>query len=231
MPIDFRASQIQTSKIIVTGSTGTNADILIYGKASEGAPPNQGVIDSTKFPTGSIGTDVFLYVSGSSNDKSVFGGDLKTSGSFNVLGNSVFFSGSNILWNNTVITSFTLPTSASEINLIAKTTTTSVSPKGSILTVTIPTDSGLIIDTSIKLIGKSTNLNNRASFEAKLFAYSSGSNSYVQEDSMTVIPQEFKTDEDMDYNIGISGNTLSFYVTGSSSYSINWTLFTKLFIM
>ena len=48
MPIDFRASQIQTNKIIASGSTGTEtgAQIVVYSHlADDGTSPNQGFID------------------------------------------------------------------------------------------------------------------------------------------------------------------------------------------
>lgn len=79
MSYDFRASQIKTNKIIASGSTGTNASIMIYDHNSEGTPKNQGNISSS-FATNLIGTDTFLYVSGSEHNRSVFGGGLTLSG-------------------------------------------------------------------------------------------------------------------------------------------------------
>jgi len=87
--IDFRADQIQTKQIIVTGSGAGTTKLLIYGIEAQGSPVNEGVVNTTIFPTGSIGSDVFLYVSGAVNTKgsatvrgtSVFGGDLVVSGS------------------------------------------------------------------------------------------------------------------------------------------------------
>lgn len=79
MAYDFRASQIRTNKIIASGSTGTSASILLYGSEHDGIPPLVGNIADT-FDTGSIGEDTFLYVSGSENKRSVFGGGLTLSG-------------------------------------------------------------------------------------------------------------------------------------------------------
>lgn len=86
--IDFRADQIQTKQIIVTGSGAGTTKLLIYGIEAQGSPVNEGIVNQTVFPTGSIGSDVFLYVSGAVNSKgsavrgtSVFGGDLVVSGS------------------------------------------------------------------------------------------------------------------------------------------------------
>lgn len=97
MPIDFRASQLQNNKIIASGSTGTEtgAQIVIYSHlADDGTAPNQGFIDQSVFVTSSIGTDIFLYVSGGIGDRnvggtksiSVFGGDLHVSGNLTVDG-------------------------------------------------------------------------------------------------------------------------------------------------
>lgn len=89
MAIDFRASQLQTNKIISSGSTGTGAKLLIYDvTASTSSFPNSGIIDTLIFDTGSIGTDVFLFVSGGvetgSYGMSVFGGTILSSGSLSV---------------------------------------------------------------------------------------------------------------------------------------------------
>lgn len=87
--IDFRADQIQTKQIIVTGSGAGTTKLLIYGIEAQGSPVNEGEIDINVFPQDGIGGDVFLYVSGAVNAKgsvtvrgtSVFGGDLVVSGS------------------------------------------------------------------------------------------------------------------------------------------------------
>lgn len=88
MARDFRASQIQTTQIISSGSSGTNARIVFYPvEKQSGVSPNQGIIDPTKFGTGSIGVDTFVYVSGgigerntTNNSIAVFGGDVHISG-------------------------------------------------------------------------------------------------------------------------------------------------------
>ncbi len=88
--IDFRADQIQTKQIIVTGSGAGTTKLLIYGIEAQGSPVNEGLINQAVFPSDTtIGSDVFLYVSGALNTKgsatkrgtSVFGGDLVVSGS------------------------------------------------------------------------------------------------------------------------------------------------------
>jgi hypothetical protein len=85
MSIDFRSDQIRVNKIIASGSTGTQAKILIYPvNASSNL---QGGINFSTFNTSSIGSDVFLYVSGAINTLGlpqnggvVFGGDVHFSG-------------------------------------------------------------------------------------------------------------------------------------------------------
>lgn len=82
---DFRASQIETSKIIGTGSiSGTTAGIAIYS-GSISSNREGGVSDSSIF--NNVGSDVFLFVSGTiSNsdntrtDATLFGGDVVISG-------------------------------------------------------------------------------------------------------------------------------------------------------
>lgn len=87
MTFDFRASQLRTSKIIASGSTGTRAKLLLYPINVQGTPSDQGNINLSLFNTGSIGSDVFLFVSGaingiggSGNDIALFGGDVYVSG-------------------------------------------------------------------------------------------------------------------------------------------------------
>lgn len=70
MTFDFRANQVRINRIISSGSL----PILIYPSSS--ATDLQG---GTTFP--SPGSDVFLFVSGSSAAKTVFGGDVVVSGS------------------------------------------------------------------------------------------------------------------------------------------------------
>lgn len=82
---DFRANQIETSKIIGTGSiSGTTVGIAIYS-GSISSNREGGISDSAMFDN--VGSDVFLFVSGTiSNsdfnrtDATLFGGDVVISG-------------------------------------------------------------------------------------------------------------------------------------------------------
>jgi hypothetical protein len=78
MAYDFRANQIRLNRIISSGSV----PILIY-PSSSAADFSGNLVPS--FSTASIGTDVFFFISGSSTAKTVFGGDILTSGSFSAL--------------------------------------------------------------------------------------------------------------------------------------------------
>lgn len=106
MALDFRANQVRTSKLIASGSTGTNASLLIYPIAADGTPAGAGNINPAVFGTGSIGSDTFLYVSGtkqgslttlfpSTGKHVVFGGDAWFSGTIGIgpfsAGNSFYF--------------------------------------------------------------------------------------------------------------------------------------------
>lgn len=102
MALDFRASQFRGAKFIASGSTGTGASLIFYPITADSTTnPNTGVINTAKFGTGSIGTDIFLFVSGGISQKgsggshaiSVFGGDLHISGNLSV-GGSGTISGS-----------------------------------------------------------------------------------------------------------------------------------------
>lgn len=100
MTTDFKASQVQTHKIIVTGSfTGDDSNqLLIYSKdADDSGSPNQGQIDLTKFDTSGVGSDVFLFVSGGISTKdsagsygvTAIGGDLHVSGNMSASPGSI----------------------------------------------------------------------------------------------------------------------------------------------
>lgn len=89
MALDFRASQIQTNKIVVSGSTSNL--LLVYPITADGSPANRGNINSSVFDTASIGSDVFVFVSGAKNStgtgtrgNSTFGGDVVVSGNLKV---------------------------------------------------------------------------------------------------------------------------------------------------
>jgi hypothetical protein len=107
--IDFRADQVQTSKIIVTGSTPQKT-LLIYGIDAQDTPLNQGNIDPAKFDTTVVGTDVFLFVSGGIGARggtdpwiTAIGGDLHISGNLTVDGTSPGGSGgNNFFFSNTL---------------------------------------------------------------------------------------------------------------------------------
>lgn len=98
MTTDFKASQVQTNRVIVTGSfAGGDANqLLVYSiEADDSLNPNQGQIDASVFDTSAgIGTDVFFFVSGGISQKdvggsygvSVFGGDVHISGNLTVGG-------------------------------------------------------------------------------------------------------------------------------------------------
>lgn len=90
MARDTRTSQIQTKQLVITGS---NALIIYPIDKQDTSNPNQGIVDSSKFPTGSIGQDVLFYVSGARGGKggasrviSTFGGDVHVSGNISIDG-------------------------------------------------------------------------------------------------------------------------------------------------
>lgn len=95
MPIDFRASNIQTQKIIASGSIASSgrSQIAIYPiESQDTGSPNQGQIISPLLEK-IQSSDVFLFVSGAIGSKdssnagvAVFGGDLHISGNLTIDG-------------------------------------------------------------------------------------------------------------------------------------------------
>lgn len=96
MSIDFRAQNIQTEKIIVSGDPDAPLDrtqLIIYPIQAQGPNLNQGEIADADLVANATSTDVFLYVSGAIGGKngttkgiSVFGGDLHISGNLSIDG-------------------------------------------------------------------------------------------------------------------------------------------------
>lgn len=97
MPIDFRATNIQTQKIIASGSIASSgrSQIAVYPiESQDPGTPHQGVI-LPEVLENIISTDIFFYVSGAIGSKggsthgaAVFGGDLHISGNLTVDGTS-----------------------------------------------------------------------------------------------------------------------------------------------
>lgn len=99
MANDFKAKQIRTTQVIASGSNGSGAAILLYGSSS--ATNFSGGYSATM--TSDVGSDVFLFVSGSIGSKgtagskgmTVLGGDTQISGSLFVSRPSLF--GGNVI--------------------------------------------------------------------------------------------------------------------------------------
>lgn len=93
MSNDFRATQIQTQKLIASGSTGTGARLLFYDIRSDN--PSSVNNGNFTFGTSGIGQDIFLYISGGigtrgTNQQRItcIGGDLHVSGNLSIGGNN-----------------------------------------------------------------------------------------------------------------------------------------------
>ena len=89
MSFDFNASQIRTTQIIASGSKTTTPAIMIYGSGSATSYTGAYTADVLS----KVGTDTFLFVSGTIGKRGVsgakaltlFGGDIITSGSVTAL--------------------------------------------------------------------------------------------------------------------------------------------------
>jgi len=116
MSFDFNASQIRTTQIIASGSKTTTPAIMIYGSGSATSYTGAYTADVLS----KVGTDTFLFISGTIGKRDVsgakaltlFGGDTITSGSVTALlglsgsltrlsdGKSYLVAGSNITINS-----------------------------------------------------------------------------------------------------------------------------------
>jgi hypothetical protein len=157
MAYDFRANQVRLNRIISSGSI----PILIYPSSS--AADFAGNLDPS-FSTTSIGSDVFFYVSGSSTAKTVFGGDVLSSGSLSSLKGIT----GSIQFTNAASTPFILggaditvnynsfgqwEISGSESNFFTSPNNNVVQTTGSLLAVGLSSSNGAQITGSLQVLG------------------------------------------------------------------------------
>jgi len=86
MAKDFRAGQIRTTQIIASGSTASTPSLLIASASSPGMDYDGSGIENATLMA-NVGTDVFVFVSGSKNTReavTLFGGDIVVSGTMYV---------------------------------------------------------------------------------------------------------------------------------------------------
>ena len=157
MAYDFRANQVRLNRIISSGSV----PILIYRSSS--AADFAGNLSPT-FNTSGIGTDVFLFISGSSNAKTLFGGDAITSGSFrslsgitgsvrhiNASGTPFIVGGSDIVVNYNTLGQWEI--SGSEASFFTSPSDKVIQTTGSLLAVGLSSSNGAQITGSLEVLG------------------------------------------------------------------------------
>lgn len=88
MARDFRTDQIRTTQIIASGSRSGKPSIIIASASNSPLFSGEPIDDSTLLA--GVGAEVFLFVTGSPNHTSLFGGSIVTSGTLTAHGGSVF---------------------------------------------------------------------------------------------------------------------------------------------
>jgi hypothetical protein len=205
MTFDFRASQLRTSKIIASGSTGTNAQLLLYPIAADGTPANQGNIDPVTFGTGSIGEDVWFFVSGAldsldgtSRGVAAFGGDVHISGNLRV---ESVENGGNF--------------GPIQVGIL---TTTDATP-GIVWSTTLADYA--IQNINLTLVGKQTNNANVAKFNREFTIYkTTGSVAFT--DFINVYVPDYQSDGTWGFSLVLSGSDMQLYATGSAGVNVFW---------
>jgi len=109
MAKDFRSGQIRTTQIIASGSTASTPSLLIASASSPGMDYDGSGIENATLMA-NVGTDVFVFVSGTSGSlgtstpgTTLFGGDVCISGVLEVGGGTVVAAGGSdtqIQYNN-----------------------------------------------------------------------------------------------------------------------------------
>ena len=174
---------------------------------------------------------VSLGSSGSSAQWTDTGGSFETTSSVAITGPTITFSGSGVVWNNQLVSSYTVENGTRDLNLTGiYPMTGSISNHGTIFTLDVPA-TGAMLDGDIVIMGKSPNLNNRGHFKFNVVAYNSSSMMNTPPEPITVMMPDIKTDPAWDYNVDIEGTRLLFSITGSTLYNIDWSFHARFHIL
>jgi hypothetical protein len=172
--------------------------------------------------SGSLGGQQWEVVTPTSSSSPVF----TTTASVAIAGPSLTLSGSGIVFNNEVVSSYTVDPNTKELTITSiYPMTCSIANTGAIFTLTVPTN-GRYLDGDITILGKTPDMNKRGHFKYNIVAYTSGSGMQVTDD-ITVLRPDIKSDHTWDYNVDINGNDLIFSITGSNPATkdfIDWSL-------
>lgn len=193
----------------------TSASFYIY----KGATLSSSLADSG----GSLG--------GSSAQWTDTGGSFETTSSVAITGPTITFSGSGVVWNNQLVSSYTVLNGTRDLNLTGiYPMTGSVSNHGTIFALDVPI-AGAMVDGDIVIMGRSPDINNRGHFKFNVVAYNSSSMMNTPPEPITVMMPDIKTDPAWDYNVDIDGTRLLFSITGSALYNIDWSFHARFHIL
>ena len=159
------------------------------------------------------------------------GGSFTTTSSVAITGPTITFSGSGVVWNNQLASSYTVLNGTRDLNLTGiYPMTGSVSNHGTIFALDVPI-AGAMVDGDIVIMGRSPDINNRGHFKFNVVAYNSSSRLNTPVEPLTVMMPDMKTDTAWDYNVDIDGTRLLFSVTGSALYNIDWSFHARFYIL
>ena len=152
--------------------------------------------------------------------------ELVTTAPVTIAGPTLTLSGSGIVFNNEVVSNYTVEPNTKELTITSiYAMTCSVANTGTIFTLTVPTN-GRYLGGDITILGKTPNMNKRSHFKYNIVAYTSASAMHITDD-LTVLRPDIKTDVNWDYNVDTSGNDILFTITGSKPATndfIDWSL-------
>jgi len=173
--------------------------------------------------SGSLGgSQQWEVVTPSSSSSPVF----TTTASVAIAGPSLTLSGSGIVFNNEVVSNYTVDPNTKELTITSiYPMTCSVANTGTIFTLTVPTN-GRYLDADITILGKTPDMNKRGHFKYNIVAYTSASAMHITDD-LTVLRPDIKNDHVWDYNVSTNGNDILFTITGSNPATndfIDWSL-------
>jgi len=157
------------------------------------------------------------------------GTSFSTTGSVQISGPEIKLSGSNIIWGNELVNSYTVdPSTTRELNIISHYGMTgSVSRYGTMFTLNIPV-TGTMVDAEFTILAKDTTFTQHSRFKFSLYVFNQGNNTLFANDLVQSIPNI--TTSGWDFNIRTLNDQLLVDITGSAPYLIDWTLHSKFLI-
>lgn len=157
------------------------------------------------------------------------GDTFTTTGSVEISGPEIRFEGTDVVWGNELVNSYTVdPSNTKELHLVSHYGMTgSVLNHATMFTLEVPT-TGTMVDADFTILAKNTTFSQHSRFKFSLYVFNQGDGSLFANDLVTNVPGV--STAGWDFNARVSDYRLHIDVTGSAPHLIDWTLHSKFFV-